>query len=110
MLPIVTTDSQEAQDFVREVNAGHLYPKPARATRREVRNPVLALPAAKRLLAASPEVRGIVADIMGDLALDARARGEKCWRTHKAPMAVYWKAISVIAGHIRRVAKMGAGQ
>lgn len=79
-----------------------------RSDRREVRNPVLALPATRRLLALSPEVRELLADILGDLAGDARARAEECWRRHKAPMAAYWKAVSVYAGHLRRVVLMGA--
>jgi hypothetical protein len=48
----------------------------------EVRNPVLALPASARLL-----------------ALPA----DKCWKKHKAPMACYWKAVSVYANHLARV-------
>ena len=54
---------------------------------------VLALPAPQR---------AVMAMLMRDLSADARARADKCWRTHKAPMAAYWKAVAVYAGHIRR--------
>lgn len=76
-----------------------------RSSQREVRNPVLALPSAGRLLELDPAVRQVLADLMGELALDARARADEAWRKHKGPMAAYWKAVSVYAGHVRRVAR-----
>lgn len=30
---------------------------------------------------------------------------EKSWRTHKAPMALYWKCVAVYAGHIARLCR-----
>jgi hypothetical protein len=56
----------------------------ARSNRREVRNPILGLPV---LLA---------------IAADARGRADESWRKHKGPMAAYWKAASVYAGHIAK--------
>jgi hypothetical protein len=73
-----------------------------RSNRREVRNPVLALPAAQRLLAAPADVRQLLRDLLLDLRDDARIRAAECWRRHKAPMAVYWKAVSVYANHMAR--------
>lgn len=73
-----------------------------RSSRREVRNPVLGLPGVQRLVSLDPSVRACIAEALRDLQRDARARAEKCWRTHKAPMAVYWKAVSVYAGHFAR--------
>jgi hypothetical protein len=58
-------------------------------------------------MALSPTVRTVLADLLSDLKKDAAARAQKCWRTHKAPMAVYWKAVSVYAGHLARVLRMG---
>jgi hypothetical protein len=72
-----------------------------RSNRAEVRNPVLALPAAARLAEASPEVRSLLADILHDVANDARARAEHSWRKNKGPMAAYWKAVGAYAKHIR---------
>lgn len=74
-----------------------------RSSRREVRNPVLGLPAAKAAIQdLTPRERSALRTILLAIQADARDRAEKCWRTHKPPMAVYWKAIGVIAGHIAR--------
>jgi len=75
----------------------------ARSSRREVRNPVLALPAARALQALPPEVREHLAQLLGELAADAQGRATVAWQTHKAPMAAYWKACAVYSGHLRRV-------
>lgn len=74
-----------------------------RSNRREVRNPVLSLPAVKRLDELSPETRAIVADILGDLVKDARSRAQQSWIKNKGPMAAYWKAVGAYAHHFRRV-------
>lgn len=68
-----------------------------------VRNPLLSLPAAQALANLQPEARIALRTILAEMAVDARARAEKCWRTHKAPMAAYWKAVSVYANHTRRL-------
>lgn len=73
----------------------------------EVRNPLLRLPAARRLQTLSPDVRRDLAALLHDLSLDARERAEQSWRRNKAPMAVYWKAVSVYAGHLRRIVRPG---
>lgn len=74
-----------------------------RSARREVRNPVLGLPAARRLQSLEPGARAMLRDLFREIALDARERASEAWRRHKAPMAVYWKAVSVYAGHIAKV-------
>lgn len=74
-----------------------------RSLRRTVRNPLLALPATRQLLAMPLQQRLALRDLLRDLAKDARARADKCWRTHKAPMAAYWKAVAVYANHLARV-------
>ncbi|PZU82245.1 MAG: hypothetical protein DI528_20140 [Shinella sp.] len=74
-----------------------------RSNRREVRNPVLSLPAVKRLDELPPETRQLVADILGDLVKDARARAQQSWIKNKGPMAAYWKAVGAYAHHFRRV-------
>ena len=75
----------------------------ARHARPEVRNPVLALPAAQRLRNLTPTTRCEMCAMLLDLRQDAQLRAEDCWRRHKAPMAAYWKAVAVYAGHIARV-------
>ncbi len=75
----------------------------ARSNRREVRNPILALPGAKKLDLLPDAARAALREVLLDIRKDARERAEKCWRTHKAPMAAYYKAIAVYAGHIARL-------
>lgn len=73
-----------------------------RSAAREVRNPVLALPGARALAALPAEQRAALRALLLDLRADANARAAKSWRTCKAPMAAYWKAVAVYAGHIAR--------
>lgn len=68
-----------------------------------VRNPLLRLPAAQRLQALPPAVRQELRCLLQELGVDARALAEKAWRTHKGPMACYWKAVAVYAKHTARV-------
>lgn len=76
-----------------------------RSNRAEVRNPILALPAAQRLIALPKPIRDHLVEVLIEMQRDARERAETSWRTHKAPMALYWKAVGVYAGHIARVLK-----
>lgn len=74
-----------------------------RSNRAEVRNPILAVPGVRdRLVKLPPVAREALRLMLIDIAADARARADKCWRTHKAPMALYWKVVAVYAGHIAR--------
>ena len=79
--------------------------RPDRSARCEVRNPLLALPAARALIRLPPEARVVIALLLEDLARDARVRAEASWAKHKAPMAAYWKAVSVYARHLARVTR-----
>lgn len=74
-----------------------------RSNRAEVRNPILSLPAAQRLIALPKPIRDHLVEVLIEMQRDARERAETSWRTHKAPMALYWKAVGVYAGHIARV-------
>ena len=60
-----------------------------RSNRTEVRNPVLSLPAIERIKDLDPSARKALADILGDIAIDARGRAHESWRKNKAPMAAY---------------------
>ncbi len=75
---------------------------PSRSNRAEVRNPVLTLPAVARLRALDPETRCVLQDILIELQQDARLRAEASWRSRKPPLASYWAACGVYAGHIAR--------
>lgn len=74
----------------------------ARALSPEVRNPVLALEAVKGLQELPPESRAAMRALLQELARDARGRAELSWRKGKGPMAAYWKAVAVYAGHTAR--------
>jgi len=78
-----------------------------RSIQADVRNPLLRLPSAQAIQNLSPECRAAIGLLLADIALDARQRADKCWRTHKAPMAAYWKAVSVYAGHARKLTRNG---
>ena len=54
-----------------------------RSTRAEVRNPLLALPGMGELRMLPAEQRAALRQLLRSIAIDARARAEKCWRTHK---------------------------
>lgn len=71
----------------------------------EVRNPVLTLPHVERIKELDPNARKLLADILGDIAKDARGRAQGSWRKNKAPMAAYWKAVSTYSGHIKRAVR-----
>jgi hypothetical protein len=73
-----------------------------RGSRADVRNPLVSLPAMQRMRLLPPPMREELCRLLRDIQADARVRAEKCWRTHKAPMAVYWKAVGVYAGHLAR--------
>lgn len=74
-----------------------------RSIRADVRNPLLSLPSARALQSLPPEAQAAIRALCKDISADARARAEKCWRTHKAPMAAYWKAVAVYANHTARL-------
>lgn len=76
-----------------------------RSNRIEVRNPVLNLPHLERIKELDPDARKVLADILGDIAKDARGRAQESWRKNKAPMAAYWKAVSTYSGHIKRAVR-----
>lgn len=75
----------------------------ARSNRLDVRNPLLRLPSAQAIRALPAESRAALRRLLLDMADDARARAEQCWRKHKAPMAAYWKAVAVYAKHAARL-------
>lgn len=73
-----------------------------RSTAAETRNPLTTLPSYRKLLALPEETQAVLRDILGELRADAARRAEQSWQRKKGPMAVYWKAVSVYAFHLRR--------
>lgn len=76
-----------------------------RSNRIDVRNPLLQLPSAQQIVNLPAPARQALRALLKDISADARLRAEKCWRTHKAPMAAYWKAVAVYANHTQRICK-----
>lgn len=69
---------------------------------KKFRNPVLSLPGMRRLIELPVESRQALTEVLMDLRSEASERAQKSWRRSKGPMAAYWKAVSVYAGHIAR--------
>lgn len=66
------------------------------------RNPLIGLPAYRSLKTLSPDLRAVLRELLLDLRRDAARRAELSWRRKKGPMAAYWKAVAVYAGHTAR--------
>ena len=65
-------------------------------------NPIVRLPAYRRLELLPVESRDALASVLRDLGDDCAARANESWRRNKGPMAAYWKAAGVYARHIAR--------
>ena len=77
-----------------------------RSIRPDVRNPIMALPDAVAALQALPnDSRQALRVVLLAIRQNAAERAEMSWRKHKAPMAAYWKAVAVYAGHIARLVR-----
>ncbi len=76
-----------------------------RSLRTDVRNPLLRLPSAQRIASLPPEAKKALRDLLFEIRADAKALAQKCWARNKAPMAAYWKAVSVYAGHTARLTR-----
>lgn len=71
-----------------------------------VRNPVLGLPGVRQLIdGMTPDARSALATLLAAIHKDAAQRATESWQRHKAPMACYWKAVSVYAGHLSRAVR-----
>jgi hypothetical protein len=70
-------------------------------------NPLLALPAARKVLALPADQRGPLEALMRELRAEANTLAEESWRRRKSPMAVYWRAVSTYARHIAHALSKG---
>jgi hypothetical protein len=66
------------------------------------RNPLASLPGFQALQQLDPAAKALLRRLLYDLRRDAAARAEHSWKKHKGPMAAYWRAVSVYAGHTAR--------
>lgn len=67
-----------------------------------VQNPVLLLPSFKLLRTLDADSLRALRLVLLEMRREARAQADVSWRRHKGPMAAYWRAVSVYAGHIAR--------
>jgi len=74
-----------------------------RSARREVRNPVLRLPAARGIMALPANQRRPLGILLRELSAQAAEDAHRSWKTNKGIMAAYWKAVSVYAKHLAHV-------
>jgi len=70
-------------------------------------NPLLRLPAAKKLLALPLEQRAPIEALLRELRADADREAENAWKRRKGPMAAYWRAVSTYARHIAHMLSRG---
>lgn len=73
-----------------------------RSSSPDVRNPVLGLPGIDELRALPAECREPLRQVLMGIRADAQVKAQVSWRKNKGPMAAYWKAVGVYAGHIAR--------
>lgn len=72
--------------------------------KRLVANPLLALPGVVRAMDQLDDAqRSALAQSLLFIRADCQAKAQHAWEKHKAPMAAYWKACGVYAGHLARV-------
>lgn len=76
----------------------------------QTRNPLLMLPAARKLAELPSEPRAVLRELLLQLGREANEKASLCWRTHKAPMAAYWKGVAVYARHISRLLAPKSGK
>lgn len=62
-------------------------------------NPLLKLPAGRRLLALPAEQRAPLEAVLRELRDQANVEAENAWRRRKGPMAAYWRAVATYARH-----------
>jgi hypothetical protein len=70
-------------------------------------NPLLRLPAARKLMALPAEQRAPLEALMRELRADADRNADESWRKRKGPMAAYWRAVSTYARHVAHALSKG---
>jgi hypothetical protein len=83
-------------------------PSAARSSRPEVRNPLVELPAFRRLQALDAPTRAALRELLLELRQQARERGDELWRRNKPWSGVYWRVVAVYVGHVARLLRDGA--
>ena len=68
-------------------------------------NPIVHLPSYALLLDLDEQQAAALAAVLRDLGDEADSKAEQSWRSHKGPMAAYWRAVGVYARHIARAVR-----
>ena len=72
-------------------------------------NPLLNLPAGRKLLGLAKEDRERIEAVMRELREQANVEAENAWRRRKGPMACYWRAVATYARHTTHALRKGSG-
>ena len=70
-------------------------------------NPLLQLPAGRKLLELPAEQRAPLESVLRELRDQANAEAEKSWLKRKGPMAAYWRAVATYARHLAHALSLG---
>jgi hypothetical protein len=73
-----------------------------RSARKEIRNPVLALPAVRDFLMLPAEERRHAGILLRRLAGEADTEALQAWDRRRAMQAAYWRAVATYAKHVAR--------
>jgi hypothetical protein len=83
--------------------SGGLFAEQPRSSRPDVRNPVLALPAALELQRLPRSQRLIIKRLLRELKAQCREQERRAYSQRKGPMVSYWMAAGTYAGHAAAV-------
>lgn len=70
-------------------------------------NPLMGLPAMAALACMPIWVRATLVQLMAEIKQWAEAKAQHSWKKRKAPLAAYWLACGVYAGHVGRGLRKG---
>jgi hypothetical protein len=70
-------------------------------------NPLMGLPAMSALASMPIWVRATLVQLMAEIKQWAEAKAQHSWKKRKAPLAAYWLACGVYAGHVGRGLRKG---
>lgn len=70
-----------------------------------VSNPLLSLPSAGGIQSLPAEAKAALRTLLLDLRREAADKAQANWKRNKGMSAAYWKAVSIYAGHIARLAR-----
>lgn len=70
-------------------------------------NPLLNLPAGRKLMSLPPEQRAALEPVLRELRDQANVEAENAWKRRKGPMAAYWRAVATYARHVAHALSKG---